>query len=69
VLKSEVKLDPKDGLLTDELKPGMVLKESLYNDKDILILPEGHKLDEGSISKLRILEKRFDFTLNVMVKA
>ena len=57
-----------DGITSDQLKPGMVLKDALYNDKDILILPQDHVLDESSINKLQTLERRFDFTLDIKVK-
>lgn len=68
ILKTSPEKTASDGLNTEQLTPGMVLKESLYNDKDILILPEDHVLDESSINKLQILERRFDFTLEVKVK-
>nr|WP_136251235.1 HD domain-containing phosphohydrolase [Ningiella ruwaisensis] len=68
VATSVADADPNTGITTDQAKPGMILKESLYNDKDILILPEGHKLDESSINKLKILEKRFNFTLYLKCK-
>ncbi|MFC4701208.1 HD domain-containing phosphohydrolase [Glaciecola siphonariae] len=68
VTSKQVDTGPSDGLRTSDLKPGMVLKESLFNDKDILILPQDHVLDEASISKLQTLEKRFDFILHVQIK-
>jgi response regulator RpfG family c-di-GMP phosphodiesterase len=67
-LKKVPEQSATDGITSDQLKPGMVLKDALYNDKDILILPQDHVLDESSINKLQTLERRFDFTLDIKVK-
>jgi response regulator RpfG family c-di-GMP phosphodiesterase len=56
------------GLSSDQLKSGMILDESLYNENDILILPQGHVFDDGSITKIKALEKRFNMTLSILVK-
>lgn len=67
VLVTQTPVD-SDGLLTGQLKPGMTLKDPIYNDKDILIMPQDQILDEASITKLIDLEERFSFTLTVFVK-
>ena len=58
----------KDGLKTSELTPGMKLLDSIYNNKDILIMPQGQVLDASAITKLKELEERFDFTLTIFAK-
>ncbi|MGL5489676.1 MAG: HD domain-containing phosphohydrolase, partial [Shewanella sp.] len=40
------------GLEVSTLKPGMKLKQNLYNLKHILLLPEGHVLTPASLEKL-----------------
>ncbi|MGL4750183.1 MAG: hypothetical protein ACRCYF_21005, partial [Shewanella sp.] len=40
------------GLEVSALKPGMKLKQNLYNLKHILLLPEGHVLTPASLEKL-----------------
>lgn len=40
------------GLEVSTLKPGMKLKQNLYNLKHILLLPEGHVLNPASLEKL-----------------
>jgi response regulator RpfG family c-di-GMP phosphodiesterase len=56
------------GVRSDQLKSGMILDESLYNENDILILPQGHVFDEGSITRIRALEERFNMTLSILIK-
>jgi response regulator RpfG family c-di-GMP phosphodiesterase len=56
------------GLTTSQVKPGMMLHEALYNDNDILILPQGHIFDEESIAKIKALEDRFNMTLSILVE-
>jgi hypothetical protein len=46
----------------------MMLHEALYNDNDILILPQGHIFDEESIAKIKALEDRFNMTLSILVE-
>lgn len=45
-------------LITAQLRPGMVLSQALYNDKDILLLPEGHQFTRASIERIRLLEQK-----------
>lgn len=56
------------GLKTSQIEPGMVLHEALYNENDILILPQGHIFDEGSIEKIKALEERFNMVLSILVE-
>lgn len=56
------------GLKTSQLEPGMVLHEALYNENDILILPQGHIFDAGSIEKIKALEERFNMTLSILIE-
>jgi response regulator RpfG family c-di-GMP phosphodiesterase len=56
------------GLRSQQIFPGMVLHESLYNENDILILPQGHVFDESSITKIKALEQRFNLTLSILVE-
>lgn len=45
------------GVATGDLAPGMQLKNDMYNDLHILILPEGHIFTEVSINKLKKFEQ------------
>ena len=56
------------GLRSYQLKSGMILDESLYNENDILILPQGHVFDDGSITKIKALEERFNMSLSILIK-
>lgn len=40
-------------VLLDELSPGMRLATGVYSPMGILLIPEGHQLDESTIAKLR----------------
>ncbi len=42
-------------LSLDQLQPGMKLKANVYNQKNMLLLPEGQILTEGVLTKLRRL--------------
>jgi hypothetical protein len=55
------------GRRSHQIQPGMVLGESLFNENDILILPQGHIFDEDSIAKIKALEKRFKMTLSILI--
>lgn len=57
-----------DCLSASELKVGMVLKEGVYNQSDLLIMPEGHIIDEKSIAKLLQLEKDTQEEFDIFVK-
>lgn len=70
-LEAEVNEDdmPDDGAMkSHQVTPGMILEEAIYNDKDILILPEGHEFDDASIEKLKSLEERFSMSFKIYVK-
>ncbi len=58
----------KEGYTASEVKEGMQLTDAIYNDKDILIMPQGQILDAPSIQKLKDLEKRFDTTLTIFAE-
>ncbi len=51
-----------------ELRVGMILKEGVYNRSDILILPEGHVMDEKSIAKLVQLEQDTQVEFDIFVE-
>jgi len=42
-------------LSLDQLQPGMKLKANVYNQKNMLLLPEGQMLTEAVLTKLRRL--------------
>jgi len=69
IVNAELKsIDAHDiGIVSDLLKPGMVLKEALFNNNDILVLPEGHTFDDASINRLRGLEQRFNMNFSILV--
>lgn len=50
---SEVKVSYK----VSNLKPGMTLKDDLYGNHHMLLLPKGHNLTESCIKKLKRLER------------
>ena len=56
------------GLRSSQIKPGMILHESLFNENDIMILPQGHVFDEASVAKIKSLEERFNMTLSILVE-
>lgn len=56
------------GLRSSQIKPDMVLHESLFNENDILILPQGHVFDEKSIDRIKALEARFNMTLSILIE-
>jgi len=56
------------GLRSAQIQSGMILHEALFNENDILILPQGHVFDEDSITKIKALEKRFNMTLSILVE-
>ncbi len=53
------------GLGVAALKPGMVLRQNLYTPGHILLLPEGHKLTDSSISRLAHIEQVKEINLEV----
>lgn len=54
-------------LTTAKLKSGMQLLQALYNDKAMLLLPEGHVFSSSSIQRIRQLEQKTNqhFTLQI----
>lgn len=57
-----------EGLSTHELAGGMTLTEAIYNEKDILVMPQGQTLDEAAIGKLKALEERNNISLTIFAK-
>lgn len=55
-------------IATQELKPGMILKYSLFNRTHILLLPEGHVFSEETISKLIQFEKKQAEPLTLIIE-
>ncbi|GAB2693940.1 HD domain-containing phosphohydrolase [Aliiglaciecola aliphaticivorans] len=53
---------------TEELKPGMVLRNNILNDKHILVLPEGHTFSDVTITKLIQFEKSQSQALSLVVE-
>lgn len=56
-------------LTTAKLKPGMELLQALYNDKAILLLPEGHIFTLSSIQRIRQLEQKTSQNFALLIKA
>ncbi len=56
------------GLTTKELREGMTLTQAIYNDNDILVMPEGKKLDDLAITKLKDLESRLNLVFTIFAK-
>lgn len=57
-----------EGLSTRDLANGMTLTEAIYNEKDILVMPQGQTLDEPAIAKLKALEERNSISLTIFAK-
>ncbi len=57
-----------DCLSSSDLKPGMVLSEGIYNDKDILIMPESHVIDEACITKLQKIEQETNTKFDIFIR-
>ncbi|MFC3120712.1 response regulator [Agaribacter flavus] len=69
-ISAEMTLELAAGQMRSEnLEPGMVLKQDLFNNQHILLLSEGHVFTEQSIAKLKQFEKSASkpFTFNVDV--
>lgn len=56
-----------DGLIAEELHPGMQLQQNLYNNKKILLLPKGHIFTEQSISKLKVYQRKHNEPLKMHI--
>lgn len=56
-------------LTTAKLKPGMQLLQALYNDKAILLLPEGHIFSLSSIQRIRQLEQKTSQNFALVIKS
>lgn len=55
-------------LKATQLKAGMVLAQNLYNDSHILILPEGHVLNEATIQKLVQFEEERGKAFSIQIE-
>ncbi len=69
---NELSLDyeevPDDGSISvGELKPGMILEADIYNQKYVLMLPQGHTFTEATINKLKQYENNHKERLRVFV--
>ncbi|MEP4891540.1 MAG: HD domain-containing phosphohydrolase [Aliiglaciecola sp.] len=53
---------------TQDLKPGMILRYNILNDKHILVLPEGHEFSDSTILKLTQFEKSQSQPLSLVVE-
>lgn len=58
---------PHQGLTVAELQPGMRLKHNLYNNKKLLLLPKGSKLNAATIESLHRYELKHKEALQVPV--
>lgn len=56
-------------LTTAKLQPGMQLLQALYNDKAMLLLPEGHIFSHSSILRIRQLEQKTNQHFALLIKA
>lgn len=56
-----------DGLIAEEVHPGMQLQQNLYNNKKILLLPKGHIFSEQSISKLKAYQRKHNEPLRMHI--
>ena len=68
VMLVENSASQSEGLSTRDLANGMTLTEAIYNEKDILVMPQGQTLDESAIAKLKALEERNSFSLTIFAK-
>lgn len=55
-------------LSTNEVKAGMVLKQNLYNTKQMLLLPKGHVFNESSIQKLAQYQRKHNEQLQLVIE-
>ncbi len=55
-------------LTTAKLQPGMQLLQALYNDKAMLLLPEGHIFSLSSIMRIRQLEQKTHQHFALLIK-
>jgi response regulator RpfG family c-di-GMP phosphodiesterase len=58
----------KSGIEVKNLKVGMKLKQHLYNNKHILLLPKGHVLTEFSLDKLIEYQHKHNEILHVAIE-
>lgn len=56
------------GLDVGQLKPGMYLAKSIFNEHHILILAEGHEFTEKSIEKLAQYERNHNIKLTAVIE-
>ena len=55
-------------LKTSEIKPGMVLKQNIFNEQHLLVLAEGHEFTESTINKLIQFEKSQEKVLSLSIE-
>ena len=61
---------PDDGSkVLAEVKVGMELSKDIYNEKYVLMLPEGHIFTEATIAKLKQYERNHKEQLRIFVTA
>jgi response regulator RpfG family c-di-GMP phosphodiesterase len=57
----------ENGISTQQLEPGMLLKYNLYTDNHLLILAESHEFTQSSIDILMEYEKNQKQTLSIVI--
>ncbi|GGW56931.1 HD domain-containing phosphohydrolase [Alishewanella tabrizica] len=50
-----------------QLQPGMVLKQNLYNARQMLLLPKGHSITESSLQKLTQYQRKHNEQLQIVI--
>jgi len=50
-----------------QLQPGMVLKQNLYNARQMLLLPKGHVITESSLQKLTLYQRKHNEQLQIVI--
>ncbi|CAM5215788.1 HD domain-containing phosphohydrolase [Alishewanella longhuensis] len=58
----------KESITTAQVKAGMVLKQNLYNAKQMLLLPKGHVFNESSILKLAQYQRKHNEQLQLVIE-
>lgn len=58
----------KDTITTAEVKIGMVLKQNLYNARQMLLLPKGHTFSESSLQKLAQYQRKHNEQLQLVIE-
>lgn len=58
----------KDTITTAEVKIGMVLKQNLYNARQMLLLPKGHVFSESSLQKITQYQRKHNEQLQLVIE-